>query len=185
MNTVKSIKISLFALAILFFCGDGNVVAAQDGSGKATTTTTTSTTNPKSKTTKVVPKTTKPKATKGKKTPDPPVGDWEINNLIGYWEGFYNEGSSVLEIERVDGDNFYGHFTKGDFQVAFTGVIDRKARTVTWTETEVLQKPSDGRGWILGVNTGTLKYGGFDMKGSGKDAAGNVYTWSYVQNLLK
>jgi hypothetical protein len=176
MNTVKSIKISLFALAVLFFCGHGNVADAQDGSGKATTNTTTTTPKTKSKPTKTVTKTTKPKIAKTKKIPDPPLGDWEINNMIGRWEGLYKEGDSTLEIERFEGYTFYGYFTRGEFKIAFTGVID-KNRKVVITETEVLSKPAN-RDWALGVNNGELPYACLEMKGTGK-GGNTVYTWSY------
>jgi hypothetical protein len=171
---------SFFVPAILFFClfASAGIADAQGGSGKTTTTTTSTKTKAKTSV-----KTTKTVKTKSKKTPDPPVGDWEMTNLYGHWEGVYNEIKSDLEIERVEGDNFYGYFTtKEGFKIAFTGVVDRAARKVTMTETEILAKPADGS-WRLGVNTGTLKYGGFDMKGTGTDG-NTVYTWSYIQILL-
>lgn len=177
MNKLRSLPISLFVLLLFFVFTSVETANAQGASGKTSTTTA------KSKTTKTNAKPTKTIKTKSKKIPDPPVGDWEMTNLIGHWEGTYNEIRSDLEIERVEGDNFYGYFTtKGGFKIAFTGVVDRKARKVTITETEVLQKPADG-GWRLGVNTGTVKYGGFDMKGTGTDG-NTVYTWSYIQMLL-
>jgi hypothetical protein len=171
----KNLLILVFITVICIF-GGADSINAQGGSGKTTTTTTT-----KPKTTKTIPKTTK--NTKKKKTPDPPIADWEMTNLYGHWEGIYNKIKSNLEIERVEGDNFYGYFTTQEgFKIAFTGVVERKTRKVTLTETEVLQKPADG-GWRLGVNTGTMEYGGFDMKGTGTDG-NTVYTWSYIQMLL-
>lgn len=176
MNRPKITRV--FVPAILFLClfAAGGVAAnAQGGSGKVTPTP-----SPTKTKAKPNPKTTKTVRTKSKKTPDPPVGDWEMTNLYGHWEGTYNEIKSDLEIERVDGDNFYGYFTTKDgFKIAFTGTVERKTRKVTITETEVLAKPANS-GWALGVNAGTLEYGGFGMKGTRKDGS-TVYTWSYIQ----
>lgn len=177
MNKSKITRI--FIPAILFLClfAGADFANAQGADGKTTTTTTT-----KSKTAKTSAKPAKTVKKKSKKTPDPPVGDWEMTNLYGHWEGLYNDIKSDLEIERVEGDNFYGYFTtKGGFKIAFNGAVDRKARKVTITETEILARPDQTSGWILGVNTGTLEYGGFGMKGTGKDKNNNVYTWSYIQ----
>jgi hypothetical protein len=162
MKTLKSLQISVFVLAILFFCGFGNanIARAQDGSGKvSTTTTTTTTTKTKPKTAKIVDKAAKTTTVKCKKKPDPPIADWEINNMPGRWTGRYSDVACTLVVERVEGDTFYGKMYWGEgFEIAMTGTIDRNTRKVTLTETEVLRVNPNGV-WRLRVSSGTLPYG--------------------------
>ena len=179
MNSLNAVRISFFVLVILFFSevANENIAKAQDGSGKATTTTKSKT---KPKAAKTVEKSTKTITIKpkSKKIPDPPLGDWEINNMIGRWEGLHNQGSSTMFIERFEDYTFYGYFIKGEFKIAFTGVID-KNRKIVVTETEVLSNPAN-YGWNLGVWTGKLPYACLRMEGTGK-GGNTVYTWSYVK----
>jgi hypothetical protein len=176
---MKKTKITLiFVPAILFLCvfAGVNVAAAQGGSGKVTPTPTNSPAKTKPKT---IPKTSK---TRSRKTPDPPIADWEMTNLIGHWEGTYNNMKSTLEIERVEGDEFFGYFTVPGFKIKFTGKVVRAERKIIFAETDALE--GNYNDWKMSVNKGTLKYGGFDMKGTGEDYAGTVHTWSYIQMLL-
>lgn len=187
MKVLICMRIFLFLLLILFFCeaGNENIVKAQDGSGKATTTTTnptkpvtTTKTVTKPKPVKTVDKPSKTVTTKSKKLPDPPVADWEIDNMSGRWTGFYSEVACTLEVERIEGDTFYAKMFWGEgFEIAITGVIDRNSRKVTLTETEVLRLNPNGV-WRLHVNTGTLTYNGLSMKGIGRDGKYS-YKWSF------
>ncbi|HEY0427556.1 MAG TPA: hypothetical protein VGC76_07095 [Pyrinomonadaceae bacterium] len=183
MNTLKSGRLSLFIIPILIACGYGigNNARAQDGSGKATMPTTQPATKDKTKQKAVKPvaTTNKPSNSKKKKQPDPPVADWEINNMPGHWEGKFNGENTTLEIQRFEGDTFYGFFTTGKYQIAFTGVVERTTRKVTITETQVLHQNGDGE-WTLGVLIGTLPYDGLNMQGTKKE--GNaIYKWSFYK----
>jgi hypothetical protein len=177
MNTSKSMKISVCVLAVLFFFGYGNIARAQSGSGKVTTTT-----KPKikPKTSKTVPKSTKTVTTKTRKTPDPPLAEWEMNNMFGHWEGVFQGRTATLEIENIEGSTFYGTMESEGYKIAFTGFVDKTNRKVTMTETKVLSQPSNGS-WTLGINSGALKYAALEMNGTGKDGENPSYKWSFVK----
>lgn len=185
MKALNIMRIFLFALVILFFCEAGNENRAygQGGDGKEQTTKATDKTATKTKPKTVTKTADKPSKTTGKKTkktPDPPIADWEINNFLGRWTGFYNEVACTLMVERIEGDTFYGTLFWGEgFEVAITGVVERNTRAVTLTETEVLRLNPNGV-WRLHVNTGNLKYGGLSMKGTGRDGKYS-YKWSLIR----
>ncbi len=174
MKKSKHIVIPVILFLAIFFAG--SIVAnAQGGSGKTTPTPTPSPAKTKPKTDAKTNITVK---SKNKKIPDAPVADWEIANMSGSWTGRYSDVDCTLEIEKFEGDTFYGKMFWGEgFEIAMTGVIDRNTRKVTLTETEVLRVNPNGV-WKLRVNTGTLPYGGLSMKGSGRDGK-YTYKWSF------
>lgn len=98
-------------------------------------------------------------------------------DLVGVWTGTwgYNRAHCTIEIDRIDGKNFYGTLTKGDAEIALEGTIDVNGRTVTFRETEVLQYGSYSQ-WSLGTNSGAFSTDGRTLTGTGTDKWG-TYGW--------
>jgi len=176
----KSKKLKIF-VAVMFFFGLGwqNTAQAQEGArgagGEKKVITVKTKTPTKTKITKTV-KT--PVKIPIKKPTIKKVTDYEIQNLVGDWAGIFQDVSTSLRIERVEGSTFYGTLLQGETQVSFTGFIDKDTRKITMTETRVIRnKPNTT--WTLGINSGTLAGGGASMSGSGKDGTNPPYSWSF------
>lgn len=59
---------------------------------------------------------------------------------LGKWPGRWNHdlADCTVEIDRVDGNNFYGTLTKNGAEIAISGMLDPKTDKVTIHEKKVL-----------------------------------------------
>jgi hypothetical protein len=107
-----------------------------------------------------------------------PITAPEWIRLLGTWTGKFghNLGDCIIEINRIDGNNFYGTLTKGGAQIALAGTLDRNARKVSIRETKVLSL-GDYDSWSLGEDTAVISTDGFSMNGTGYDERGG-YGWN-------
>ncbi len=113
-------------------------------------------------------------------TPDTPAA--ERMGLVGTWSGAINKNPTTMVITSGEGNSFSGTKTQGSNQVAFVGTINPATRAVSMRETRVLKgRPySNGTGWSLGTESGTLSADGKKLSGKGKDQY-QAYTWSYTK----
>jgi hypothetical protein len=98
-------------------------------------------------------------------------------NLVGLWSGTwgYNRERCTIEIERVDGEKFYGTLKKEGAEIALAGTLDPDGRRVFFRETRVLNLGMYS-GWSLGTNTGSFSPDGRTLTGTGTDERGQ-YGW--------
>lgn len=98
-------------------------------------------------------------------------------NLVGLWRGTwgYNRDSCTIEIDRIDGEKFYGTLRKEAAEIAFVGTLDPYGRKVFIRETKVL-KLDVYSGWSLGTNTGSFSSDARTLTGTGTDEWG-TYGW--------
>ena len=101
--------------------------------------------------------------------------------LLGSWTGTWGDDvdNCTIEINRVDGNKFYGTLRQEGAEVAFSGTFDRETRKVFIHETKVLKLGEYG-GWLLGENTGVISADGLSMNGTGRDEQ-DEYVWSLSQ----
>ena len=108
------------------------------------------------------------------------AGDYRAD-LKGRWAGTYGPlgQSATLDVNKASGNRFSGVLSQNGVRVAVEGELKGSAREVTLKETRVLS----GKGWILGVNTGTISADGRQMSGTGADSIGEPlgisYRWSF------
>lgn len=101
--------------------------------------------------------------------------------LKGQWAGTYGPlgQSASLEIKEARGSKFSGVLEQNGVRVAVEGELKGSTREVTLKETRVLS----GKGWVLGVNQGTVSADGRRMSGTGGDPIGAQlgisYRWSF------
>jgi hypothetical protein len=118
-------------------------------------------------------------------TPTPEVPAAEKLGLVGNWSGLQNNAASSLTIVSGQGNAFSGTKVTGDYQISFVGSIDPATRRVTIKETRVLKGTpySNGKGWSLGSETGTLSADGRKLTGKGNDQYNpkTPYSWSYTR----
>lgn len=118
-------------------------------------------------------------------TPTPDVPAAEKLGLVGNWSGLQNNAASSLTIVGGQGNAFSGTKVTGDYQISFVGSIDPATRRVTIKETRVLKGTpySNGKGWSLGSETGTLSADGKKLTGKGNDQYNpkTPYSWSYTK----
>ncbi len=101
--------------------------------------------------------------------------------LKGQWAGTYGplSQSASLEIKEARGSKFSGVLEQNGVRVAVEGELKGSTREVTLKETRVLS----GKGWVLGVNQGTVSADGRRMSGTGGDPIGAQlgisYRWSF------
>ena len=100
-------------------------------------------------------------------------------NLLGAWKGTWghNSGDCTLQIDRVEGNAFYGTLRKEGAVVRFEGTIDPKTRTFRFNETKVVRLGADMTEWSLGKNSGTISEDGRILVGNGHDKWGQ-YAWA-------
>jgi hypothetical protein len=116
-------------------------------------------------------------------TPDMPIA--EKLGLVGKWSGTQNRRPASLTIASGEGNEFVGIKYQGDNQVSFVGSIDPATRRMTIRETKLLKgiAYSNGKGWSLASETGTLSADGRRISGTGTDEYTRKapYTWSYTR----
>ncbi|HEX7315725.1 MAG TPA: serine/threonine-protein kinase [Pyrinomonadaceae bacterium] len=112
--------------------------------------------------------------------PETAAGDYG-NGLKGRWAGTYGPlgQSASFEIKEARGSRFSGVLEQNGVRVAVEGELKGSTREVTLKETRVLS----GKGWVLGMNNGTLSADGRRMSGTGGDPIGAQlgisYGWSF------
>jgi hypothetical protein len=118
-------------------------------------------------------------------TPTPDVPAAQKLGLVGNWSGLQNGAASTLTITAGEGNSFSGTKVTGAYQLSFTGTIDPATRRVYINETKVLkgQAYSNGKGWSLGKERGTLSADGRKLSGTGNDQYNpkTPYKWSYTK----
>lgn len=118
-------------------------------------------------------------------TPTPEVPAAERLGLVGKWSGTQNRRPATLTITSGEGNAFTGIKYQGDNQVSFTGTIDPVTRRMTIRETKLLKGTpySNGSGWSLASETGTLSADGRKISGTGTDeyTRKSPYAWSYTK----
>lgn len=108
------------------------------------------------------------------------TGDYGVG-LKGKWSGTYGPlgQSASFEIKEARGSKFSGVLEQNGVRVAVEGELKGSTREVTWKETRVLS----GKGWVLGINNGTISADGKQMSGTGADSVGGPlgvsYGWSF------
>jgi hypothetical protein len=116
-------------------------------------------------------------------TPDLPVA--EKLGLVGKWSGTQNKRPATLTITSGGGNAFTGIKYQGENQVSFAGTIDPETRRITMRETKLLKGTpySNGSGWSLASETGSLAADGRRISGTGTDQYTRKapYNWSYTK----
>src|SRR5262245_11586408 len=89
-----------------------------------------------------------------------PVNDAPVSaeDLVGRWRGTwgYDRATSTIDIDRVDGDKFYGTLKKLGAEIAIEGRVDTEGRNVFFRETKVINLGPEFAGWSLGKNSGSF-----------------------------
>ena len=87
-------------------------------------------------------------------------------DLVGSWEGLFDKIACTLEIEKVEGDKFYGTLKRQSASVAVTGTINSKARSINFSPTKIVTMDNT-RDWRLGFNWGDFSNDGKSISGKG------------------
>lgn len=118
-------------------------------------------------------------------TPTPELPAAEKLGIVGNWSGIQNSKATSLIIYSGQGNAFSGMKIQGDNQISFVGTIDPNTRQMSMKETKVVKGTpySDGKGWSLASETGTLSADGRKMTGKGNDQYNQKtpYSWSYTK----
>ena len=118
----------------------------------------------------------------------PPVKERDIalraEDLIGRWKGSWNYwgdsgGTCTIDIDRVEGNSFYGTVSQDEAKVTFEGTFDPETGRVFFQETHVLRVGAYSE-WLLGTYIGSLTEDGRTLSGSGKDSYSG-YDWSVTR----
>ena len=104
-------------------------------------------------------------------------------DLRGSWRGTwgYDSAPSVIDIDRVDGDKFYGTLRKEGAVIAIEGKYDRETGKLSFRETRVVKLGPDMSEWSLGKDTGSLSPDGLTISGTGVDQWG-TYGWALAKD---
>ena len=178
-NRTKWIVGGISALLILAVVGVGSIFALKSliANRGANANSNASQTVPREK--------TAPQETKTTENPDSGTSLPQTSQagLVGKWTGTYgpaNNPATLIVKEDKDG-KFSGVIEQGEVRVAFNGSVDSKSRRVTIKETQVLS----GSGWSLGEDTGEISSDGRKMSGTGKDATGEQFGFSYQWSFTR
>jgi hypothetical protein len=104
--------------------------------------------------------------------------------LLGRWEGSWNYwgdsgGTCTIDIDRVDGNKFYGTLTQAGAQVNSEGKFDAGSGRVFFHETKVIKLGTYSQ-WLLGTYDGSFSDDGRTLSGSGRDSW-NGYDWGVTK----
>ena len=93
----------------------------------------------------------------------------KMETLLGKWTGKWDHAfvDCTIEINRIDGENFYGTLRENGAEIALAGTLDQKTKRITIHETKVLALGNYTE-WSLGEDTGELS-DGLWMSGTGID----------------
>jgi hypothetical protein len=97
-------------------------------------------------------------------------------SLIGTWTGKWGRDqlACTIEINRFDGNIFYGFLNKNDARVAIVGNFRPETRMIAFKETKVI-KLGNYPGWSLGTDEGVVSDDGHSIDGLGQDEGGPYY----------
>jgi hypothetical protein len=100
-------------------------------------------------------------------------------SLLGTWKGAwgYDSAFCTLQIDRVEGNAFYGRLRKEGALIRFAGTFEPATRTLRFNETKIVRLGPDMSEWSLGKNTGFISPDARTLTGIGHDKWGQ-YTWS-------
>ncbi len=103
------------------------------------------------------------------------------SDLIGTWEGLFDQTqyACTLEIERVEGNAFYGALIPKGGRIAVNGAIDPATRQISFIETTVISLGRN-RDWTLGSNQGFFSNSGKYISGVGV-AGLAYYNWNFTK----
>lgn len=106
----------------------------------------------------------------------------EAKDLVGQWKGSwgYDSGICTIEIDRVEGNKFYGILRMDGAMIALEGRLDSDTREIYFNETRVLKLHPELGEWSLGKNTGSFSISGENLNGTGKDKWG-TYNWNVTK----
>jgi len=105
-------------------------------------------------------------------------------NLLGHWKGSWNYWETktltfTIDIDRVDGDKFYGTLSQDGAEIAFEGKFVADSRRVFFHETKVI-KLGHYSGWLFGTYNGSLTEDGQLLSGHGMDSW-DGYDWAVIK----
>ena len=89
-------------------------------------------------------------------------------DLRGRWRGDWGGDPSLMDIDLIEGNRFYGKLSDGEAEIRIEGTVDTEARRVTIRETKVLRLDPDVE-WSLGKDIGSFSADGRTLSGSGTD----------------
>jgi hypothetical protein len=98
----------------------------------------------------------------------------QAEDLRGRWTGTWAyDGEQYpydveFDIDRVDGNKFYGTLRQEGAEIAFVGTVDADARSIYFRETKVIKLGAFSQ-WSLGRNFGSFSTDGQTLNGRGKD----------------
>lgn len=100
------------------------------------------------------------------------------SDLVGTWEGLFDKTqyACTLEIEKVEGNTFYGTLKRQGRSVAVSGTI--KDRSISFTSAKGML--DNNQGWILGYNWGSFSNDGKSISGKGTNDL-TSYEWSFTK----
>lgn len=101
------------------------------------------------------------------------------SDLVGTWEGLFDQAqyACTLEIERVEGNTFFGTLKPQGALIAISGFIDIDTQQISFMETKIISLGNNS-GWVLGNNRGTLSNDGKYISGTGVGGT-STYKWSF------
>ena len=102
------------------------------------------------------------------------------SDLIGTWEGLFDKTqyACTLEIEKVEGNTFYGTLKRQGRSVAVTGTIEN--RRISFNSAKGMT--DNNQGWKLGYNWGSFSNDGKSISGKGANDS-TSYEWSFTKKI--
>ena len=98
--------------------------------------------------------------------------------LLGKWVGKWGRdlGDCVIEIDRVEGSDFYGTLSKNGAKIALKGTLEWSSGAITLQETKIIELGEYYGNWSLGNNTAVISDDRSVINGKGTDSWGE-YSW--------
>lgn len=105
------------------------------------------------------------------------------SDLVGTWEGLFDKAqyACTLEIEKVEGNTFYGTLKRQGGSVAVTGTINSKERGISFGPTKTVMI-GNTRDWKLGFNWGSFSNNGRLISGKGYSDY-TTYEWGFTKKI--
>lgn len=104
-----------------------------------------------------------------------------VSNLVGEWQGNFDGQPAHLVISSTGNDRMEGtmlvSYDDGSYLVKVVGEVS--GDEVMIVEKSAVIPPTATGTWALGIERGSVTPSG-EMRGTGSDGVGQVYTWSFV-----
>jgi hypothetical protein len=101
-------------------------------------------------------------------------------DITGTWTGTFANRDAILFINSQNGDSFSGILKNSKKAIiAVSGHINPDTLQISIQENRVVEEATEGPGWILGSDSGSLSTDGKRMSGSGKDKIGHTYSFAF------